>query len=156
MKQAVSKVPSIVRRLYSLVRELEGSFPRRTFTPDGHLVGSIGDVIAAYGFGLQLLSQSEAGHDAETQEGRRVEVKTTQGASVSIRSTPDHLLVLQLRDDGRARVIFNGPGSIARRAFGARQANGQRKASISRLKRLQSQVPEGRQLPIVRGEMFRE
>jgi hypothetical protein len=73
----VDAIPGLVTRLYRLVRQLEQLLPRRRFTPDGHLVGSIGDVVAARRYALQLLPHSSRGHDAKTTEGTLVEIKTT-------------------------------------------------------------------------------
>jgi len=36
-----------VAKIYEAVEELRQEFPGRPFTPDGHLVGSIGEVIAS-------------------------------------------------------------------------------------------------------------
>ncbi|MBW8042608.1 MAG: hypothetical protein FVQ85_21795 [Planctomycetes bacterium] len=47
--KSVLSIPSIVQELYSIVDRLEELFPGRRFTPDGHLVGSIGEVLAAAG-----------------------------------------------------------------------------------------------------------
>ena len=46
MKQRI-KLPARVAAIYRAVEELEAAYPLRKFTPDGHLVGSIGEVIAA-------------------------------------------------------------------------------------------------------------
>ncbi len=56
----IGKVPGLIGQLYELVAQLEALFPSRRFTPDGHLVGSIGEVIAAHRYGLQLLYPSLA------------------------------------------------------------------------------------------------
>ncbi|WP_155253486.1 DUF6998 domain-containing protein [Bradyrhizobium japonicum] len=40
-------LPKPVTDIYRAVAELEALYPGRKFTPDGHLVGSIGEVIAA-------------------------------------------------------------------------------------------------------------
>jgi hypothetical protein len=45
MKQRI-KLPAPVAAIYKAVEELEAAYPSRKFTPDGHLVGSIGEVIA--------------------------------------------------------------------------------------------------------------
>ncbi len=37
-----SEVPALLGNLYSIVARLEALFPGRKFTPDRHLVGSIG------------------------------------------------------------------------------------------------------------------
>jgi hypothetical protein len=41
------KLPEQVAVIYRAVQELEERYPGRKFTPDGHLVGSIGEVVAA-------------------------------------------------------------------------------------------------------------
>ncbi len=40
----IVKLPKQVADIYRAVRELEANYPGRKFTPDGHLVGSIGEV----------------------------------------------------------------------------------------------------------------
>ncbi len=47
--KSILEIPSLVQELYSIVDRLEELFPGRRFTPDGHLVGSIGEVLAAAG-----------------------------------------------------------------------------------------------------------
>jgi hypothetical protein len=83
-------VPGIVQRLYELIAELEDHFPSRKFTPDGHLVGSLGEVLAGYYYELELLPASTERHDARARDGRLVQIKATQGTSVasSIRAGP--------------------------------------------------------------------
>ena len=56
--------------LYAASAELERLFPGRKFTLDGHLVGSIGEVVAAYMFGLDLNPASTPGFDAVAPDGR--------------------------------------------------------------------------------------
>lgn len=141
------RVPELVGRLYGLVGELEALFPGRAFTPDGHLVGSIGEVIAAYRYNLLLHTASRAGHDAVAQDGRQVEIKATQGTTVALRSEPQHLLVLHLARDGSSTEVFNGPGSVVWEKCGQMQKNGQRPVSIFRLRELMKQVTEKQRLP---------
>jgi hypothetical protein len=47
-------LPEPVARIYRAVGELEARYEGRKFTPDGHLVGSIGEVIAAEALDLKL------------------------------------------------------------------------------------------------------
>ena len=143
----VEKVPGLVGELYALVAQLEALFPGRRFTPDGHLVGSIGEVIAAHRYGLELLPHSAQGHDARAPSGTLVEIKATQGNSVALREQPDHLIVLRLSREGAALEIYNGPGAPVWSAAGAMQRNGQRPVSLSKLRLLMAQVPEALRLP---------
>ena len=137
----IDYVPDIVQRLYSLVSELEKHFPSRKFTPDGHLVGSLGEVLAAYYYDLELLAASTERHDARARDGRMVQVKATQGRSVALRSEPDHLLVLSLLRDGTVDEVYNGPGGLAWARVGAPQKNGQFPLALGTLRKLMANVP---------------
>jgi hypothetical protein len=94
------------------VDELETMFPGRHFTPDGHLVGSIGEALASYYYGIELSSASAKGHDGTAGEVK-VQVKATQGDRIGLSSEPEHLLVFQLHQDGKFTEVYSGPGSLA-------------------------------------------
>ena len=49
-------LPKPVADIYRATAKLEAMYPGRKFTPDGHLVGSIGEVIAAGRSGLETLA----------------------------------------------------------------------------------------------------
>jgi hypothetical protein len=151
MKEVGERLPEIVKAIYALVAELEAVAPGRRFTPDGHMVGSLGEVWAGYRYNLTLLPNSTAIHDAAAPDGRLVQVKTTQNMSVSTyEQQPDNLLVLKLMRDGRVEEWFNGPGTIAWRALGKKAKNGQCRLSLKALRALMSDVPEVSKLARVR------
>jgi hypothetical protein len=130
-------LPEPVARIYAAVRDLEAAYPGRSFTPNGHLVGFIGEVIAAEAFGLTLLSMSAPGHDARDANGRDVQVKLTAGNSVSLYATCDRLLVLRITSDRQhAELIYDGDGAPVWDAAGRMQKNGQRAIRLSRLRAL--------------------
>ena len=133
MKQ-IDRIPELVKRIYEIVNELEELFPGRPFTPDGHMVGSIGEVLAAENFDLELLPPSFKGHDARDQQGRLVQIKATQGASISLRSEPERLIILKLHKDGSFEKIYYGEGGIIWENAGKMQSNGkQRRISLSKI-----------------------
>ena len=146
-RHPVEEVPGLVGQLYELVAHLEALFPGRRFTPDGHLVGSIGEVIAAHRYGLELLPHSAQGHDARSASGALVEIMATQGSSVALREQPYHLIVLHISKLGESSEVYNGPGAPVWEAAGAMQRNGQRPISLSKLRRLMVCVPEALRLP---------
>ena len=139
MRSRKSQMPSLIRQLYGVVARLEAEFGRK-FTPDGHLVGSIGEVIGAAHFGLTLHAPSHEGHDARASNGREVEIKATQGSSVALRSRPEHLIVLKLTKQGDYDVIYNGPGEGPWNASGPMGTNGQRRVSLAKLRSLMKNV----------------
>lgn len=145
-----AEVRTLLDSLYSSAERLEALFPGRKFTLDGHLVGSIGEVIAAYMFDLTLNPASTMAHDALCPAGRRVEIKFTQGRTVAIRHEPDHLLVLHPARRGNVRVVYNGPGTMSWTAARATQSNGLQPISLAHLTRLNDAVADGQRLTLVR------
>ncbi len=138
-----ARFPILLGNVYAAVDELERMFPGRHFTPDGHMVGSIGEAMAAYYYGITLFTASAKGHDGKV-DGRLVQVKATQAKRISISSEPEFLLVLKIARDGSFKEIYNGPGGIvwALVSHKPRPKNGQYQVSLSMLTRLMGSVPE--------------
>ena len=100
----------MVPELFKIIKALEAAAPGRHFTPDGHLVGSIGEAVAAARYGLELTTASTKGIDAHHKAtGRSVEIKATvEGKKISLRGMEpeaDHLLVLRINGDGSASEV---------------------------------------------------
>ncbi|MGD0741246.1 MAG: hypothetical protein ABR957_16775 [Terracidiphilus sp.] len=101
----------LVQSLYEITAELHKLHPHRNFTLDGILVGSLGEVLAEYHYGLTPLSVGTKGHDCSFN-GLLVQVKTTQRKTIQIGEPCDHLIALQLKPDGTVHEVFNGPGLL--------------------------------------------
>ena len=129
-----------IKQLYKITNELEQTYPGRKFTVDGHLVGSIGEVIVAEHYGLSLLPNSTKTHDAVSKEGKQVQIKATQVKGIAISSEPDYLIVIRILPDGSWEEIYNGPGKAAWESAGKMQKNGQRPISLSKLQNLMGSV----------------
>ena len=108
-KDKIEAIRNKVQRLIDVVNELENDFPGRHFTLDGHLVGSIGEVMAAYYYGINLYRASEKRHDGEV-DGRMVQIKITQQDNIVINGEPDYLIVMYLTKSGDVYEVYNGPG----------------------------------------------
>ena len=141
-----SLVAEKIKMLYSISKELEGMFPGRHYTPDGHMIGSIGEALAACCYGLKLFEASEKTHDGQATDGRLVQIKATQISRVAISSEPEWLLVLKIHKDGTFSEEYNGPGKLAWEYCGKMQKNGQRFISLSKLRELQTRVPQSERL----------
>ena len=72
-----------VSELLKIVHDLEECFPGRKFTLDGHLLGSIGEALANYYYGIGLAPNNTKTYDGE-KDGKRIQIKITQGNSVDI------------------------------------------------------------------------
>ena len=135
-------IQSKIKELYCIAHELEDVYKGRKFTPDGHMIGSIGEVLAADEYGLTLMKPSFPIHDAITSDGRMVQIKATQIKRIAISSQPDYLLVLHFNSDGTWEEIYNGPGNIPWTHVSKPSKTGQRYISLSLLTKLMSTVPE--------------
>ena len=140
MKHVNNTISAKIRQLYAIVQELEHCYPGRKFTPDGHLVGSIGEVLVAEHYGLTLLPNSSETHDAVAADGRLVQIKATQTKRIAISSEPEHLIVIKLTHNGSWEEIYNGPGDLAWNNAGKMQKNGQRPISLARLQSIMHSV----------------
>jgi hypothetical protein len=112
-KEQIEVAHCKIQQLIQIVNNLEQTFKGRHFTLDGHLVGSIGEVLASYHYGIKLYEASVAIHDGEAPDGRKVQIKITQTDTIIISEQPDYLIILYLnRRTGEVFEIYNGPGEI--------------------------------------------
>lgn len=142
-----TSVAEKIKALYAISRELEQLFPGRHYTPDGHMIGSIGEALAAVCYGLELFTAGAETHDAKAPDGRLVQIKATQIDRVALSSEPNWLLVLKIHPDGTFTEEYNGPGTLAWSHCGEMQKNGQRPITLAALHKLQAEVPMDKRLP---------
>jgi hypothetical protein len=147
-----TRFPELIKTLYRVADELKRMFGGHLhFTPDGHMVGSIGEALASFYYGISLFPASYEGHDGKKGD-RLIQIKATQGDYIGIRSEPQHLLVLRLAPDGNFTEEYNGPGRPAWALGGSKPKpkNGQYQIRLSSLRKLMKSVREGDKLPRVR------
>ena len=129
-----------VRAVFGKCRELT-VMTGRPFSPDGHLVGSLGEVFAADALDLRLMKPSNRGFDAVDSLGQRVEIKATTRNSIALSAAgtdAERLVVVVFDDNGVGAIAYDGPSQVVWDAAGVPQANGQRQIALSTLQRLSS------------------
>jgi hypothetical protein len=143
------KFRALVKQLYATVSELETMFPGRHFTPDGHMVGSLGECLVADAYNLELKTASNKGYDAVTGNGLEVEIKATQSNSVAFRSQPQHTIIIKILRDGTFEEIYNGPGALVWEQFKGKRlpSNGQFQISLNKLRQLNQIVAQADRVP---------
>lgn len=134
------KLPKTVATIYRAVAELEALYHPRKFTPDGHLVGSIGEVVAAEALGLTLYPMSRAGHNACDADGCQVQIKMTARKSVAMYADCARLVVLRIVTPDEAEIVYDGPGAPAWACAGKAGKNGQRVVSLAKLRSIAQAV----------------
>ena len=150
-----------LKQLFQIVEQLETEYAEynRKFTIDGHLIGSIGEVIVAEAFDLELekgfIMKLDLKNKEDTKDGtnRTVQIKATQIDRVSFsgkhenEDAPDQVIVISIDKSGGSVVEFNGPGKLIYENLGKPHKNGQSQISLAKLRRLMDDVPEEQQLP---------
>lgn len=136
-----------MKMLFKIKSDLEAKFPGRRFAIDGHLLGSAGEVLAAYHYNLDLFQSSAKAHDAQTSDGRQVQIKATQGNRIAMGSAPDHLIVLWIdMSAGEAQEVYNGPGAQVWSACGILSSNGTRSIYLSKLREFSNGVEKSQRI----------
>lgn len=118
-KKQVEESLKMYRNLRKMVDAFENELKEldRHFTLDGHLVGSIGEVVASYHYNIDLSKVSQKTYDGiymdqKSGETIEVQIKITQQDSIILHDIPKHLIALYLTEDGNVYEIYNGPANI--------------------------------------------
>ena len=135
-----------VRTLLDQANALETMFPGRHFTLDGHLVGSVGEVAAAFHYGIELFPPSTELHDGFA-DGRNVQIKITQAENVLIGEEPEYLVVLYLASTRRIYEVYNGPGDIPWKTTSKTDKRGYKHLRVNRLMNLDKEIKPKDRMP---------
>lgn len=147
-KEKMDAIKEKIQKLISIVKELETDFPGRHFTLDGHLVGSIGEVMAAYYYGIELYAASAVAHDGEI-DGKKVQIKISQQDDIVIDHEPEYLIVLYLRKNGDVFEVYNGPGEAPWNSASKRDSHNNRHMRVNKLMELDKQVSDEFRIAVV-------
>ena len=138
-KENIESAMGHVRTLLDKVNALETMFPGRHFTLDGHLVGSVGEVAAAYHYGIKLFPPSTELHDGFVGY-RNVQIKITQTENALIGEEPEYLIVLYLAKTGNIYEVYNGPGVIPWETAGKSDKRGYKHLRVNKLMSLDKEI----------------
>lgn len=120
----------------------------RPFTPDGHMIGSMGETYAAIHYGIVLHPPSNKLHDGRWRK-REVQIKATQKGPVLLKGITDLLLVLRINRDGTFDEIYNGDGKRPWQSLAHRKLTraGQISISLKKLAALNNEVARHDKIP---------
>ena len=105
-----------IRNIYEAVGALRGAFPGRKFTPDGKMVGDIGEAIGKILYDLELDERSRKDWDGwwfdQNGNRREVQIRATQCDTTYLKKPPNKgtLLIFKIDKErmGEYHVIYNG------------------------------------------------
>lgn len=138
-----------IAAIYGAANELGEAFGIKTCTPDGHLLGAIGQIAAKIAFGLEFGSKIEE-HNCTWSEGSKkkdIQARCSGRGNIVLRAEPDHLIALEISEKGAIRLIYNGPGHYVWKRI-KDQKNSQKIASSKLLLEIQNRVNQSEKLSI--------
>src|SRR4030042_3679091 len=139
-----------IAEVYNIANELGKAFDIDRCTPDGHLLGAIGQIAAKIAFKLEFGSP-KAGHNCTwSADSKKVNVQVgcSGRGSIPLRKEPEHLIALEIGETGRIRLLFNGPGHYVWSRI-EHQRSSQKSVSCNTLLQAQQEVDAKDQIPIV-------
>lgn len=110
----ISQLKEAIKDLYSSVAKLQAAFPDKPFTPDGRMVGDIGEAIAALKFNVVLdkrLRRHWDGYRIDSSEKKQeVQIKTTQKDETYLKKPPHkgYLIVFKVFSNGEWECCYDG------------------------------------------------
>ena len=144
-------IENAVRQLLQIVDQLRSEYPKKRFTLDGRLVGDLGEILVEGEYDVEIFESLKKHYDAVTRDGRQVQIKTTMQENLTfpVDHVPDYYLAIQIHRDGTFTEVFNGPGSIAKKAVENRKPTKTNLHSIGikALNRLNEKVQESDRIP---------
>ena len=138
-----------IASIYEIANELGREFNISRCTPDGHLLGAIGQIAAKIAFGLQFGSDKKEHNCSWSDQNRiiNVQVRCTGRGSVAIRKEPEYLIALEISETGKIYLLYNGPGEYVWERI-KHQKQAQKNASRNQLTEARYEVSPKIQIPI--------
>jgi len=140
----IGQLKEAIKDLYHSVEKLNDAFSQRKFTPDGRMIGDIGEAIASLRFDVVLDEKSQKDWDGyridKKGNKRMVQVKTTQKDETYLKKPPcdGDLLVFKIRRDGEYELCYDGSALKVWDSLSHRKADvtGAKMIDLKRLKQI--------------------
>ena len=115
MTRANARTDELIASVFAACNELSDALDR-PISPDGHLVGGLGEVFARDALGLELTDPSMKDVDAHDADGQKVQIKATTRGSIALSGEDpgeaDRLVVVRLDSQtGSASHVYDGPAA---------------------------------------------
>jgi len=145
-----------IRKMFEAQRQLREAFPKRLFTPDGRMIGDIGEATAEIAYQVTVDPTSRPHWDGKREdicEGcLDVQIRATQKDDTYMKEPPDdgRLLVFKIFSDGSWECCYNGDARKVWRSLDAKKAtkNGEKFISLDALRKLNQDVQNCQRVPL--------
>jgi len=150
------KLKAAICEMFDAQRRLREAFPKRLFTPDGRMIGDIGEAIAEINYQVTVDPTSRPHWDGKREDVCEgcldVQIRATQRDDTYTKEPPDdgRLLVFRIFSDGSWECCYNGEAQKVWRSLDAKKAtkNGEKFISLDALRKLNKDVQNCQRVPL--------
>ena len=140
----------VLETIFTSQKILKTLAPEYGWTGMGNLLGDYGECIAIGMYNLQKAETGTNDYDAVTPEGLTVQIKANHSSQhIGFRGNSDLLLVLHVDDNADVSELYYGPFSLVKDLSSNSDRDNKRMISVNKLKKLQAEISEKRQLLIL-------
>jgi hypothetical protein len=153
--QAIA-LSAAIRDMYESRKRLHEAFPKRRFTPDGRMVGDIGEAIAEIYYRVTVDASGRKHWDGKREDAcsrcPEVQVRVTQSEDTYVKESPDDgcLLVFKIFPDGTWECCYNGSTDRVWDSLALKNAHGsgEKPIKLDALRNLNKVVGEGERVEL--------
>jgi hypothetical protein len=108
-KDRIVAVQAILSSIFASQKALKALAPDYKWAGLGNLLGDFGELVATDFYGLKRAASGSGDYDAETKDGKKVQIKTNYAANqIGFRGQADLLLAIHVKEDGTWEEIYYG------------------------------------------------
>ena len=137
-----------IRQMFQAQEALRAAFPKKPFTPDGRMMGDIGEAIAEISYRVTIDEKLRKHWDGKWEEGTtecsEVQVRATQKEETYVKEPPHDgcLLVFKISPNGSWKCCYNGSPNRVWKSLETRRADktGAKLIQLAALRKLNKEV----------------
>jgi len=138
-KDRIAAVQAILASIFASQKALKTLAPEYRWTGLGNLLGDFGELVATDHYGLKKAAPGSGDYDAQTPEGKRVQIKTNYSAEqIGFRGDADLMLVIGVRPDGSWEEIYYGDFATVKQSARYSTRDNKHMIAVSKLKTLRA------------------
>ena len=142
-KQRIQAIKHIMDTVFSAQNALRTLAPEFKWAGLGNLLGDYGECVGIDYYNLKKAPPGANGYDAQTEEGKTVQIKTNHAASmIGFRGDADLLLVLHVNEKGEWNEIYYGDFKTAKNVSNYSKRDNKQTITITKLSSLKKEIDE--------------
>ena len=136
-KDRINAIQHVMGTIFNSQKILKTLAPEYNWSGLGNLLGDYGECIAIDHYKMKKAPAGAAGHDAITEKGKTVQIKTNNAAKqIGFRGESDLILVLKVLEDGSWKELYFGAFDLVKASSSYSSRDNKYMISLTKLEKL--------------------